>query len=134
MLSLAYLAVDNYSNRVKLEKLNQESTALHMKTLQLQQQNYTRATKQQELRMIKERIDSAKRSFKMSIHIAMLKKQLLDHGIDPKDINDVTEEFEKNVKVSNSAHNATGLAIWLNNSSTYSEQLPNYRDYDSKGK
>lgn len=132
MFALAYLALDNYSNRVKLEKLNQETTAINLKTLQLQQQNFVHARKQQDLKMLQERVDVSKRCFRMAMHIAMLRAQLVELGVKPVDINDVVAEFEKNVRINNSVQNLTGHAMWLDEASEYSGQLPDYREYDRK--
>lgn len=130
IVALAYLAVDNYQSRVKVEKLKQEAAAIHVKTLQLQQQNFMKSRKQQERYMLKERTDLAKRSFKMSLHIAMLKKQLEDAGFEPKEIGDVIEEFEKNGRMMNSVRNLTGQAIWLGDGSEYARYLPDFHEYD----
>ncbi|OBA19948.1 hypothetical protein METBIDRAFT_79271 [Metschnikowia bicuspidata var. bicuspidata NRRL YB-4993] len=132
MTALAYLALDNYQGRVRAEKLNQETTAINLKTLQIQLQNYIKARQQQDLRMLKERVEVSKRCFKMSMHIALLRKQLMELGADPKDIPDVTKEFDKHAKVSNSVQNLTGNAIWLTDESEYKGLMPDYREYDRK--
>ncbi|GEQ69133.1 hypothetical protein JCM33374_g2804 [Metschnikowia sp. JCM 33374] len=132
MVTLAYFAVDNYQGRVKAEKINQETTAINLKTLQIQQQNFLKARKQQDIRALKERVDVSKRCFKMSMHIALLRKQLLDLGVDPKDIPEVSEEFDKHARVSNSVQNLTGNAIWLTDDSEYKGLMPDYREYDRK--
>ncbi|KAM9924924.1 hypothetical protein OXX80_011065 [Metschnikowia pulcherrima] len=132
MATLAYFALDNYQGRVKAEKLNQETTAINVKTLQMQQQNFLNAQKQRDLRILKERSDVSKRCFKMAMHIAILKKQLQDLGVDPKEIAEVSEEFDKHVKVSNSAQNLTGNVIWLTDETEYKGLMPDYREYDRK--
>lgn len=134
MFTLAYLAVDNYTERIKLEKLNAETTAINVKTLQLQQQNYVTAHKQQEVKMLRERIETSKRSYKMALHVAMLRKQLADLGEEPVGINAVMLEFERNVKLNNSVQNLTGQAIWLDESSAYGGYVPDYREYDKRGR
>ncbi|SGZ49950.1 CIC11C00000003851 [Sungouiella intermedia] len=133
MVALTYLAVDNYTGRVKLEKLNTETTAINLKTLQLQQQNFLNSRKQQELKMLRERMDVSKRCYKMALHIALLRKQLTDLGVDPAEINTVLQEFEKNVRLNNSVQNLTGQAIWLDDNSELSGFVPDYREYDKKG-
>lgn len=132
MVTLVYFAVDNYQGRLKVEKMNEEITAINRKTLQIQQQNYLKARKQQDLRALKERVEVSKRCFKMSMHIAILRKQLLDLGVDPKDIPEVSEEFEKNTKISNSVQNLTGTAMWLTDDSEYKGLMPDFREYDRK--
>lgn len=133
MVALAYLAIDNYADRVKSEKLNTETTAINLKTLQLQQQNFLNARKQQELKLLRERMDVSKRCYKMALHIALLRKQLADLGVDPADINAVLLEFEKNVRLNNSVQNLTGQAIWLADDSSLNGYIPDYREYDKKG-
>lgn len=130
MFTLAYLAVDNYSSRIKLEKLNAETTAINLKTIQLQQQNFLNTRKQQEAQLLKERVDISKRCFKMALHIALLRQQLVDLGVDPVTIDSVVQEFERNVRMSNSQLNVTGHSIWMDDSSPLSKHLPNYREYD----
>lgn len=133
MVALAYLAIDNYMSRIKLEKLNTETTSINLKTLQLQQQNFLNARKQQELKMLKERVEVSKRCYKMALHIAMLRKQLADLGVDPADITLVILEFELNVHLNNSVQNLTGQAIWLDETSGLHAYLPDYHEYDKKG-
>lgn len=130
MFTLAYLAVDNYSSRIKLEKLNAETTAINLKTIQLQQQNFLNTRKQQELKMMKERDDVAKRCYKMALHIALLRQQLVELGVEPATINTVVQEFEKNVRISNSQQNLTGHSMWMDDSSPLKNYVPNYREYD----
>lgn len=130
-LSLAYMAIDNYKSRVKIEKVSQETAAINIKTLQLQQQSFTGALKKQELRILNERQTMAKRCFKMALHIAMLRQQLTELGVEPKTIDELTSEFEKSVKMSNSG---PGTALWLDDDSRYKPDLPDYREYDRKGK
>ncbi|RKP32428.1 hypothetical protein METBISCDRAFT_25665 [Metschnikowia bicuspidata] len=129
-LTLAYMAVDNYKSRVKIEKLSQETAAINIKTVQLQQQTFTSAIKKQELRIINERMALAKRSFKMALHIAMLRKQLQGLGFEPRTIDEVSAEFEKSVKM---AKSAAGTELWLDDDSQYKPGLPDYREYDRKG-
>lgn len=130
VFTLAYLALDNYSGRLKLEKLQQETTAINLKTLQLQQQNFLNTRKQHELNMLRERMNTSKRCFKMALHIAMLRKQLEDLGAQPKEVVDVIAEFEQNVKINNSIQNLTGQALWLEDGSAYKGIVPDYHQYD----
>lgn len=134
MFTLGYLAIDNYTNRIKLEKVATETTAINLKTLQLQQQNFLNARKQQDLNLLEERRDMAKRCFKMSLHIAMLRKQLQDLGVQPADIDSAVLEFEKSVKVNNSIQNVTGNVLWLDDSSPLTGFIPDYREYDRKAR
>ncbi|KAK6201062.1 uncharacterized protein RJT21DRAFT_31353 [Scheffersomyces amazonensis] len=117
MCILAYLAIDNYTNRIKLEKLTTETTAINLKTLQIQQTNFLNARKKRDLQILQERRDNDKRNFKMSLHIALLRKQLIELGVDPADIEVAIKEFEKNVKADNSIKNVSGQSLWLDDNS-----------------
>lgn len=121
MCALAYFAIDNYTNRIKLEKLNIETTAINLKTLQAQQANFLNARKKRDLQILQERKDQDKRNFKMGLHIAFLRKQLVDLGADPVDIETAIKEFEKSVRADNSIKNVSGQSLWLDDKSrTYS--------------
>ncbi|KAK6457671.1 uncharacterized protein RJT20DRAFT_125483 [Scheffersomyces xylosifermentans] len=122
MCTLAYFAIDNYLNRVKLEKLSIETTTINLKTLQIQQANFVNARKKRDLQILQERRDSAKRDFKMGLHIALLRQQLEELGVEPRDINTAITEFEKNVKADNSVKNVSGQALWLDDSSRMYKQ------------
>lgn len=52
--------------------------------------------------LLQERREIAKRDFKMSLHIAMLRKQLMDLGVSPIELDLAIKEFEKSVKLDNS--------------------------------
>lgn len=130
--ALAYFALDNYGNRMKLERLVKETTAINLKTLQIQQKNFLNARKQKDLQVLQERRDQNKRNFKMSLHIALLRKQLIEAGLTPIDIEKVVSEFEKNVKADNSIKNVSGQALWLDDSSPLKSHLPDPHDYDNK--
>lgn len=132
MLALVYLAIDNYMGRVQAERLAKETASINMKTLQLQQQSFVKEKKQLDLKMLKERMEVSKRSYKMALHIAMLKKQLQDLGATPVEAASAMDEFENSARVENSLRNLTGQAIWLAEDCQYKPFLPDYRDYDRK--
>lgn len=117
MFALAYIAIDNYTERIRLEKLHNETSAINLKALQIQQLNHQREKKQKDLTLLQERREIAKRDFKMSLHIAMLRKQLMDLGVSPIELDLAIKEFEKNVKLDNSIKNVTGQYLWLDDSS-----------------
>mmetsp|Transcript_7668 Transcript_7668/g.9494 ORF Transcript_7668/g.9494 Transcript_7668/m.9494 type:complete len:221 (-) Transcript_7668:126-788(-) len=117
MCALAYFAIDNYMNRIKLEKLNIETTAINLKTLQAQQANFLNARKKRDLQILQERKDQDKRNFKMGLHIAFLRKQLVDLGVDPVDIETAIKEFERSVRADNSIKNVSGQSLWLDDKS-----------------
>lgn len=117
MFALAYLAIDNYSERVKIEKLHHDTTAINLKALQVQQLNYAQERKKRDLVMLQERREVAKRDFKMGLHIAMLRKQLLDAGMKPVELDAAIKEFENSVKADNSLKNVSGQYLWLDDKS-----------------
>ncbi|ODV79783.1 uncharacterized protein CANTADRAFT_49866 [Suhomyces tanzawaensis NRRL Y-17324] len=130
MYVLAYIAIDNYTTRTKLESLNKETSAITQKALQVQQANFLNARKQRDLQIVQERRDHARRSFKMSVHIAMLRKQLVDLGVDPLEIDEAVKEFERSVKVDNSMKNVSGQTLWIDDSSrTYMFQPSQFRHH-----
>lgn len=117
MAALAYFAVDNYTERLKLEKLHAETTAINLKALQIQQANFSANSKTRDLQILQERKENAKRSFKMSLHIALLRKQLIELGYDPIELEAAIKEFEKNVRADNSSKNVMAQFLWLDDSS-----------------
>ncbi|CAK9440295.1 uncharacterized protein LODBEIA_P43950 [Lodderomyces beijingensis] len=134
MLALAYIAIDNYLERMKLEKLHNETTAINLKALQVQQLNYQKERKKRDLQSLQERRDIAKRSFKMALHIAMLRKQLSDAGVDPVSMDQAVAEFERSVKADNSIKNVTGQYLWLDDNSDFKPYIPDSMEYDKMKK
>ncbi|KAF6065231.1 hypothetical protein FOB64_004991 [Candida albicans] len=118
MFALAYIAIDNYTERIRLEKLHNETSAINLKALQIQQLNHQREKKQKDLTLLQERREIAKRDFKMSLHIAYL----------------AIKEFEKSVKLDNSIKNVTGQYLWLDDSSDLKQYLPDPMEYDKARK
>lgn len=76
--------------------------------------------------MLQERREVAKRDFKMGLHIAMLRKQLLDAGMKPVDLEEAVKEFENSVKADNSIKNVTGQYLWLDDKSGMLNPLNHY--------
>lgn len=147
MCALAYIAIDNYNNRIRLEKLNNDTSAINLKTLQLQQANFLNAKKKQDLAMVEERKETNKRDLKMGIHIALLRKQLKEAGIEPKGIDDAIKEYERSVRADSSVKHVSGQVLWLDDeSSKYQDRdifaptnivlkqyVPDAHEYDRKG-
>lgn len=113
MGALAYIAIDNFINRLKLERANSEITAINLKSLQAQQASFANARKNRDLQMLEERKENARRDFRMSLHIALLRKQLEEAGISAVGIDKVLKEYEQNVKIDNSFRNVSGQNLWL---------------------
>lgn len=130
MLALGYLAIDNYLNRVKLEKLNAETTAINLKTLQIQQANFQQARRKKDLQVLQDRKDNQKLMYKLAMHIAMLRKQLLDSGIDPVTVEESIRKFELSIKIDNSIKNLTGQSFWVEDE--IKGYMPDVKEYDSR--
>ncbi|KAI5951638.1 hypothetical protein KGF54_004712 [Candida jiufengensis] len=128
--ALAYIAIDNYTERIKIDKLHTETTAINLKALQVQQLNYQKERKRKDLLLLQERKEIAKRDFKMGLHIAMLRKQLIDSGMKPVELDEAVKEFESKVKADNSMKNVTGQYLWLDDSSDYKPYIPDAMEYD----
>lgn len=98
---------------MQLDKQINEMKTVNLKNLQIQQANFINARNKRDLQILQERRDHNKRNFKMSLHIALLRQQLIQNGIDPVEINSAIKEFEQNVKADNSIKNVSGQALWL---------------------
>lgn len=133
MLALSYLAFDNYVSRVKLEKIARETTAINIKTLQQQQQDFVQSRQRQLLAALKDRKDSSRRQFKMAVHIALLRQQLEDAGIAPVEIDEALSQFDKNVRMSSSLQGGGDFSIWLDDASQLKKHIPDSREYDRRG-
>ena len=131
-LALVYFALDNYLNRIKLEKANEELVTINLKTLQLQEANHQAARKKRDMNTLQERKDRAKRDMKMALHIALLTKQLEEANIPPAKIDDVIREYEQSVKIDNSIRNILSQSLWLDDNSELKPYLPNVHEYDKK--
>lgn len=132
MLTLSFFAVDNYINRIKLEKMINEATIINFKTLKVQQANFNTAQKRKNLQIISERRDNAKKFARMGLHIALLREQLIELGHNPVDINTVLQEYEKNVRVNTSLANVNDQAVYLVDDSRLKEHFPSIHDYEKK--
>lgn len=128
--ALSYFAIDNYNERMKLEsKLNnQVIKSQQMQKVYLKQMNAQR--KKRELQILNERKSGLQRQMKMALHIAMLRKQLVDLDQEPVSIETIQQEYTKSIKMENSISNVSGTALWITDDSTYKAYLPNAREYD----
>ncbi|CAH2351541.1 hypothetical protein CLIB1423_04S00342 [[Candida] railenensis] len=133
IITLSFLTVDNYINRIKLEKLINETTMINIKTLKTQQVNFNAAQKRKNLQIIGERRDNMKKFTKMGLHIAMLRKQLIELGHDPAAIENVLAEYEKNVKVNSSVNNVIDQVLYLSDDSNLKEYYPSIHEYEKAG-
>lgn len=133
IITLSFLTVDNYINRIKLEKLINETTAINLKTLKTQQVNFNAAQKRKNLQIISERRDNMKKFTKMGLHIAMLRKQLTELGHDPAGIENVLAEYEKSIKVNSSVNNVIDQVLYLSDDSNLKEYYPSIHEYEKAG-
>ncbi|ODQ58248.1 hypothetical protein WICANDRAFT_16587, partial [Wickerhamomyces anomalus NRRL Y-366-8] len=113
IVTLTYFAVDNYRSRIGLEARVLEQQMNNMKALALTQNNYNNQRRKRETQVLNERRNAQKREMKMVYHISMLRKQLIDAGLKPVEIDEAISEFEKNVKMENSISNVSGTALWV---------------------
>lgn len=133
MFSLIYLTLDNYIGRIRAEKLQAETAAISARTKQLLQTRFKQQTQQRDVQILAERKKVSRRDFKMSLHIAILRQQLKELGVEPKDIDQALKEFDTSVKIDNSIHNVSGQALWLDDMSPLKEYLPDVHEYDRQG-
>lgn len=131
-LALVYFAVDNYSHRIRLEKTAEELASINLKTLQLQEAQYVAARKKRDFQILQERKEMAKRSMRMGLHIALLRKQLEDHGVEPATIEEALKQFEQLVRVDNLIKNVLSQNLWIDDGSELKQYLPDYQEYDKK--
>lgn len=128
--TLCFFAIDNYRVRTDLQdKL--ETEQIKMKEAQeflTRQMNAAR--KKRELQILNERKMVKMREMKLSLHVAMLRKQLQDHGIPPKSIEECVNEYENSVKMENSISNVSGTMLWVADDSNIKGFIPNVREYD----
>ncbi|AMD21431.1 HER152Wp [Eremothecium sinecaudum] len=128
---LTYFAVDNYIARIdaqeKSEKLIMESQRMQdLLTRQL-----SAARKKRELQILNERKNNQIRQMKLQLHIAMLRKQLLDNNVQPIRIQEVVHDYERYVRMENSISNVSGTSLWVTDDSPFKAHVPNVREYDS---
>ncbi|KAF3985769.1 hypothetical protein FT663_04171 [Candidozyma haemuli var. vulneris] len=125
-LGIAYYAYDNYVAKVKLEKVIKQTNAINAKAMQQQQQIAAKYKAQYEQHLREVSRASHRATFKMGVHISMLKKQLIDAGLDPVKADQAVEEYRQSVrsKVVNDVE-----YLWLDRSSPYSQLTPHLREY-----
>lgn len=132
MCGLTYIAVDNYINRIELQRSLTEIAAINQLKLHEQKVLFVSNQQKKEVRMLQERRDSARRAYKLTLHIALLRKQLEDAGIEPATIADALKEFESHVKVDNLSRNLGNLVFWLDDDSELKAYVPEVIEYDKR--
>ncbi|SCW00382.1 LAFE_0C02960g1_1 [Lachancea fermentati] len=132
VLVLSFFALDNYRIRLGLES-KLEDQLLKIKSAQeLYNKQINAQRKKRELQILNERKQMQMRQMKISLHVALLRKQLLDHDIQPVSIEDALQEYEKSVRMENSISNVSGTSLWVIDDSPTKAFVPNAREYDSK--
>ncbi|SCU92930.1 LANO_0E02564g1_1 [Lachancea nothofagi CBS 11611] len=132
VLALSFFAIDNYRARLRLE-LKVEEDALKFKQAQdllAKQANAHR--KKRELQILNERKLIQTREMKVALHVAMLRKQLIEAGLKPATIEQALHEFEKHVKMENSISNVSGTRLWVTDDSPSKCYVSDVREYDNR--
>lgn len=102
------------------------------KAVALAQMSFNNARKKREIQILNERKNFQKREMKMALHVALLRKQLQEAGVQPVDINEAIAEFERNVKMENSLANVTGASLWIVDDADIKSYVPSSHEYDRK--
>lgn len=130
VVALSFFAIDNYKERKELEsKLHREITT--NKNLQDAYQKQVNAIRRKrELQILNERKQIQIREMKMSLHIALLRNQLMSKEVKPISIEETLQEYEKCIKMENSLSNVSGTMLWVDDNSPFKAYVPNVREYD----
>lgn len=83
IITLTFFAIENYRKRTLLEQRAEQNNITHMKRLATIQNTFNAQRKKKEIMVLNERKTTQKREMKMVYHIAMLRKQLIDAGLQP---------------------------------------------------
>ncbi|ODV57831.1 uncharacterized protein ASCRUDRAFT_78355 [Ascoidea rubescens DSM 1968] len=132
LISFIYFSFDNYLKAKELEGKVVEQINNNHKALAIAQMSFNKTRKKREMQILNERSNNQKREMKMVLHVAMLRKQLRDNGIEPVNIDDATAEFEKNVKMENSMSNLSGTSLWVVDDAPIKSFVPNIHEYDRR--
>lgn len=132
LVALVYFAVDNYNTRLTLQQKAFENAMEQQKAVALAQMSFNNARKKREIQILNERKNFQKREMKMALHVALLRKQLQEAGVQPVDINEAIAEFERNVKMENSLANVTGASLWIVDDADIKSYVPSSHEYDRK--
>ncbi|CEP62523.1 uncharacterized protein LALA0_S05e07536g [Lachancea lanzarotensis] len=130
VLALSLLAFDSYRVRVKLEAKLEQDTEHFKKTQDLVTKEFNANRKKRELQILNERKRVQTRELKVALHVALLRKQLEDLGVQPASVNQALQEFEKNAKMENSTSNVSGTRLWITENSPCKGYISDVREYD----
>ncbi|SSD59465.1 uncharacterized protein SCODWIG_01226 [Saccharomycodes ludwigii] len=134
VVALSFFAIDNYRSRLQLEAKLQNLIFEQTKQHELYTKQVNGIRRKRELQILNERKSIQIREMKMALHIALLRKQLIENGItDPISIDEVLKEYGDKVMMENSISNISGTHLWLNgDEQILKKYLPNVREYDLK--
>ncbi|SCU99129.1 LAFA_0G22166g1_1 [Lachancea sp. 'fantastica'] len=130
VLAMSLLAFDSYRVRLKLEAKLEQDAEQFKQTQDLVTKEFNANRKKRELQILNERKRVQTRELKVALHVALLRKQLEDLGIQPASVKQALQEFEKNAKMENSASNVSGTRLWVTENSCYKGYISDVREYD----
>lgn len=129
VVTLCFFAVDNYRIRAQLTGELQSHQLKSREQQEFFARQVSAARKKRELQVLNERKLHQVREMKLSLHVAMLRRQLQDAGNEPISVQDVLQEYHNTVKMENSISNVSGTSLWLQ-SPELKAYLPNVREYN----
>lgn len=128
--TLCFLAIDNYRARNELQAQVEQDRVKLAESHEFLTRQTNAARKKRELQILNERKTTKMREMKLALHIAMLRAQLQEHGIEPRSIEECALEYARSVKMDNSISNVSGTALWVNDDSSLKGLMPNPREYE----
>ncbi|SCU83163.1 LAMI_0C02234g1_1 [Lachancea mirantina] len=132
VLALSYLAIDNYRTRMGLQARLDEQATQSQEAQDVMASQLKAQSRKRDLQVLNERKQTQMRQMKLSLHVAMLRKQLIDQGLEPVSIDELRREFDRSVRMENSVSNVSGTALWVVDSSPAKPHVSNVREYDTK--
>ncbi|CUS23113.1 LAQU0S08e02410g1_1 [Lachancea quebecensis] len=132
VLALSFFAVDNYRARLTAELRLEEQALKARQAQELIAKQLNAQRKKRELQILNERKLVQTRQMKVALHVAMLRKQLLDAGLAPASIEDALQEFERHVRMENSISNVSGTRLWVTDESPAKQFVPDVREYEAR--
>ncbi|QLL31037.1 hypothetical protein HG536_0A08520 [Torulaspora globosa] len=132
--TLCFLAIDNYRARCELQAQVEQDRIKLAETQEFLTRQTNAARKKRELQILNERKTTKMREMKLALHVAMLRAQLQDHGIEPRSIDDCVHEYARSVKMDNSISNVSGTALWINDDNSLKGLIPSPKEYEERGR
>lgn len=129
--TLSFLTLDSSYKRNKLQEELESIKVRHRHSNDTLSKHFNNVKRQRDLQLASERKSIQMRNMKLSLHIAMLKKQLVDNNIEPKTVRDCNQEYSDSVRTESSSANITPTRFWIHNDSQLKQYIPNVREYDN---